>query len=103
MTFIHRVRFIHREFKELCNEDKLDIDALFWKQSIMEIRYPIDEESVKQKNYKGSDAFKVVDSYFQLGFKTRQKLANPHPRKLPARTPGASPLLPLRHGPRRGP
>ena len=36
----------------------------------MEIGFPIDEESVKVKNRKGSDAFRAVDSYFQLGFKT---------------------------------
>jgi hypothetical protein len=38
----------------------------------MEIGFPIDEENVKEKNCKGSDAFRVVDSYFQLGFRTRQ-------------------------------
>jgi hypothetical protein len=38
----------------------------------MEIGFPIDEESVKVKNRKGSDAFRVVDNYFQLGFKNGQ-------------------------------
>jgi hypothetical protein len=36
----------------------------------MEIRFPLDDENTKEKNCKGSDIFRAVDSYFQLGFRT---------------------------------
>jgi hypothetical protein len=36
----------------------------------MEIRLPLDDENTKEKNRKGSDIFRDVDSYFQLGFIT---------------------------------
>jgi hypothetical protein len=72
MTFIQRVRFIHNEFSVICGGDRSNVDAKFRKECCMEIGFPIDEESVKVKNRKGSDAFRVVDSYFQLGFKTGQ-------------------------------
>jgi hypothetical protein len=34
----------------------------------MEIGFPLDDENTKGKNHKGSDIFRVVDNYFQLGF-----------------------------------
>jgi hypothetical protein len=37
----------------------------------MEIGFPIDDENAKEKNCKGSDVFRVMDSYFQLEFRTR--------------------------------
>ena len=72
MTFIQRVRFIHNEFSVICGGDRSNVDAKFMKECCMEIGFPIDGESVKVKNCEGSDAFRAVDSYFQLGFKTRQ-------------------------------
>ena len=36
----------------------------------MEIGFPLDDENAKEKNHKGSDIFRVVDNYFQLGFRT---------------------------------
>ena len=69
MTFTQRVRFIHNEFYVICGGDRPNVDAKFREECCMEIGFPIDEESVKVKNRKGSDAFRVVDSYFQLGFK----------------------------------
>jgi hypothetical protein len=38
---------------------------------LQEIWLLIDDESVKPKNRKGSDAFKAMDPYFQLAFKNR--------------------------------
>ena len=37
----------------------------------MGIRFPLDDENTKEKYRKGSDIFRVVDNYFQLGFRTR--------------------------------
>ena len=38
----------------------------------MEIGFPLDDENTKEKYRKGSDIFRVVDNYFQLGFRTGQ-------------------------------
>ena len=35
----------------------------------MEIGFQIKEDDAKQKGLKGSDAFRVVDNYFQLAFR----------------------------------
>jgi hypothetical protein len=35
----------------------------------MEIGFPLDDKNTKEKNRKGSNIFRVVDSYFQLGFR----------------------------------
>jgi len=70
MNFIQRVRFIHNELSIICGGDRSNVDAKFRKVCCMEIGFPNDEESVKVKYRKGSDAFRVVDRYFQLGFKT---------------------------------
>ena len=69
MTFIQRVRFIHNEFLQICGGDKFKVDAIFRKQCCLEIGIPIKEDIVKQKNAKGSDAFRAVDGYFQLAFR----------------------------------
>ena len=37
----------------------------------MEIGIPLDDENTKEKYRKGSDIFRDVDNYFQLGFRTR--------------------------------
>jgi hypothetical protein len=34
----------------------------------MEIGFSLDDENTKEKNPKGSDIFRAVDNYFQLGF-----------------------------------
>ena len=69
MTFIQRVIFIHNEFLQICGGDKSKVDASFQKQCCLEIGIPIKADNVKQKNAKGSDAFKDVDGYFQLEFR----------------------------------
>ena len=69
MAFIQRVRFIHYEFEQICGGDRLRFDADFRKQCCMAIGFPIKEDDVKQKGLKGSDAFRVVDNYFQLAFR----------------------------------
>ena len=38
----------------------------------MEIRFPLDDENTKEKSRKGNDIFRVVDTYFQYGFRTGQ-------------------------------
>jgi hypothetical protein len=38
----------------------------------MEIEFSLDDENTKEKNHKGSNIFKVVDSCFQLGFRIGQ-------------------------------
>ena len=48
---------------------KFKFDASFRKQCCLEIGIPIKEDNVKQKNAKGSDAFRYVDGYFQLEFR----------------------------------
>jgi hypothetical protein len=70
MNFIQRVRFIHNEFSDICRGERSNVDAKFQKQCCMEIRFPLDDENVKDKNRKGSDVFRDVDSYFQLEFRT---------------------------------
>ena len=69
MTFIQRVRFIHSEFMQICGGEKSKVDQSFRKQCCLEIGIPIKEEKVKQKNCKGSEAFRAVDNIFQLAFK----------------------------------
>jgi hypothetical protein len=70
MTFIQSVRFIHNEFYEICRGERSNVDIKFWKQFSMEIGFPLDDENTKEKNRKGSDIFRDVDNYFQLGFRT---------------------------------
>jgi hypothetical protein len=72
MTFIQRVRFIHNEFYKICRWKRSNVHVKFQKQCYMEIAFPLDDENTKEKNRKGSDIFRDVDSYFQLGFRTRQ-------------------------------
>jgi hypothetical protein len=62
MTFIQRVRFIHNEFSEICCGERSNVDVKFRKQCCMEIKFPLDDENTKEKNRKGSDIFRVVDS-----------------------------------------
>ena len=69
MAFIKRVIFIHNEVLQICGGDKSKVDAIFWKQCCLEIGILVKEDNVKQKNTKGSDAFRVVDGYFQLEFR----------------------------------
>jgi hypothetical protein len=38
----------------------------------METGFPLDDENTKEKYCKGSDIFRSVDNYFQLGFRTEQ-------------------------------
>jgi hypothetical protein len=71
ITFIQRVRFIHNEFFEICRGERSNVDDKFQKQCCMEIGFPLDDENTKEKNRKGSNIFRDVDSYFQLGFRTR--------------------------------
>ena len=70
MTFIQRVIFIHNEFKQTCGGDRSKVDADFWKQCCMEIGFPIKDENVKYKGFKGSDALRTVNNYFMLTFRT---------------------------------
>jgi hypothetical protein len=72
MNFIQRVRFIHNDFFETCCGERSNVDVKFKKQCCMEIGFPLDDENEKEKNCKGSDVFRVVDNYFQLGFRNRQ-------------------------------
>ena len=71
MTFIQRVRFIHNEFSEICHGERSNVDVKFWKQCCMEIRFSLNDENKKEKYREGSDIFRYVDNYFQLGFRTR--------------------------------
>jgi hypothetical protein len=70
MNFIQRVTFIHSEFSEIFHRERSNVDAKFHKQCCMEIGFPLDYENTKEKNCKGSDLFRAVDNYFQLGFRT---------------------------------
>ena len=72
MTFIQRVRFIHNEFSEICHGERSNVDVKFKKKCCMEIGFPLDAENTKEKYRKGSDIFRFVDNYFQLGFRTGQ-------------------------------
>jgi hypothetical protein len=72
MTFIQRVRFIHNEFSEIYHGERSNVDVQFWKQCCMEKGFPLDDENTKEKYHKGSDIFRDVGCYFQLGFRTRQ-------------------------------
>jgi hypothetical protein len=72
MTFIQRVIFIHNEFSEICHGESSNVDVKFHKKCCMEIRFPLDDENTKEKYRKGSDIFRVLDNYFQLGFRTGQ-------------------------------
>jgi hypothetical protein len=51
--------------------ERSNVDVKFQKQFCMAIGFPIDDENTKEKNHKGSDVFRVMDSYFQLAFRTR--------------------------------
>jgi hypothetical protein len=72
MSFIQRLRFIDNDFYEICHGERSNVDAKFQKQCCMEIVFPLDDENTKEKNCKGSDVFRAVDIYFQLGFRTEQ-------------------------------
>jgi hypothetical protein len=69
ITFIQRVRFIHNEFSEISHWERSNVDVTFRKQCCMEIGFPLDDEITKEKYLKGSDIFRSVDNYFQLGFR----------------------------------
>ena len=72
MNFIQRVRFIYNDFFEICRGERSNVDVKFQKQCFMEIGFPLDDENAKEKNRKGSDVFRAVDNYFQLGFRIGQ-------------------------------
>ena len=72
MILFQRVRFIHNDFFEICRGERSNVDVKFRRHCYMEIRFPLDDENTKEKYRKGSDIFRVVDNYFQLGFGTRQ-------------------------------
>ena len=54
-------------FSITCHGGRSNVDEKFSKECCMEIGFPIDDENAK--NHKGSDVFRVVDSYFQLRFR----------------------------------
>ena len=70
MTFIQRFIFIHKEFEQICGGDRSKVDAYFRKQCCMEIGFPIKDENVKYKGFKGSDALRTVNNNFMLTFRT---------------------------------
>lgn len=70
-TFIQRVRFVHNEFSEIFHGERSNVDAKFKKQCCIEIGFPLDDENTKEKKHKGSDVFRDVDNYFELGFRIR--------------------------------
>jgi hypothetical protein len=69
MNFIQRVRFIHNKFSKMCRGERSNVDVKFQKQCCIEIRFSLDNENTKEKNRKGSDIFRDMDSSFQLGFR----------------------------------
>lgn len=75
MIFIQMVGFIRNGFQEVCGGNKSKVGANFQNQCCLEISFPIDDKNGKEKNHKVSDAFKVVDNFFQLVFKSEKTLS----------------------------